>query len=231
MATDLAELLGAAIALNLLFGIPLFAAGLIGGAGAFALLSMHALGYRRFEAAITALLAVILIVFLYETLKTGPAAGSAIRGFIPRLEGSGSLLLAVGMVGATVMPHVIYLHSALTQGRIHPRDEAERRELTRFARLDVVIAMTIAGVVNLSMLAVIASLFNGDKNAETIAGAHAGLASVVGSGAALAFALALLASGLSASSVARTPVKSSCRGSSTAPSRSSCAGRSRWLRR
>jgi manganese transport protein len=203
MATDLAELLGAAIALNLLFGVPLFVAGLMGGAGAFALLGLHALGFRRFEAAITALLGVILVAFLYETLRIGPNASGVANGLVPRLQGTSSLLLAVGMIGATVMPHVIYLHSALTQGRIHPHDEQERRELVRFQRLDVVIAMSIAGIVNISMLAVVASLFyhSGIPNAETIEGAHAGFAALVGSGAALAFALALLASGLSASSV------------------------------
>lgn len=203
MATDLAELLGAAIALNLLFGVPLFVAGLMGGAGAFALLALHSMGYRRFEAAIAALLGVILVAFLYETLKIGPDASSVANGFIPRLKGTSSLLLAVGMIGATVMPHVIYLHSALTQGRIKPHDEEERRELTRFQRLDVVIAMSIAGVVNISMLAVVASLFyhSGLPDTETIAGAHAGFAKLAGGTAALAFALALLASGLSASSV------------------------------
>jgi manganese transport protein len=201
MATDLAELVGAALALNILFGIPLFVAGLIGGVGAFALLGLHALGYRRFEAAIIALLGVILLVFLYETLTTGPNIRLVASGFIPRLQGTDSLLLAVGMIGATVMPHVIYLHSALTQNRIRPHDAAERRELVRFQRLDVVIAMTIAGVVNLAMLAVIASLFHGVPGADTIEGAHAGLKTAVGGAAALAFALALLASGLSASSV------------------------------
>jgi len=201
MATDLAELVGAALALNILFGIPLFVAGLIGGVGAFALLALHSLGYRRFEAAIIALLGVILLVFLYETLTTGPNIRLVASGFIPRLKGTDSLLLAVGMIGATVMPHVIYLHSALTQNRIRPHDDAERHELVRFQRLDVVIAMTIAGVVNLAMLAVIASLFHGVPGADTIEGAHAGLKTAVGGAAALAFALALLASGLSASSV------------------------------
>ncbi len=200
MATDLAEVLGAAIALNLLLGIPLLFGGLIGGAGAFALLSLHALGYRRFEAAIIALLAVILLVFFYETLKTGPDPGGVAGGFVPHLQGTGSLLLAVGMIGATVMPHVIYLHSALTQDRIVARDDAERVELGRFQRLDVMIAMSIAGVVNLSMLAVMASLFfhGPGSDAATIEEAHAGLQRLVGGAAALAFALSLLASGLSA---------------------------------
>lgn len=203
MATDIAEFVGAAIALNLLFGVPLFAAGVIVGVIAFALLALQQQGYRRFERAIVGLLAVILLGFLYETLRIGPDASGVAAGFVPQLQGSDSLLLAVGMIGATVMPHVIYLHSSLTQNRITPVNDRERRELVRFQRFDVVIAMSIAGVVNIAMLAIIAALLfqSGVPNADTIAGAHAGLGQLAGSGAALAFALALLASGVSASSV------------------------------
>jgi len=203
MATDLAELVGAAIALNLLFGVPLFLAGIMAGAVAFGLLALHARGYRRFERAVTGLLGLILLGFLYETLQIGPDASEVARGFVPRLQGSESLLLAVGIIGATVMPHVIYLHSALTQDRIPVNDDEERRELVRLQRLDVVLAMGVAGVVNLSMLATMAALFAspGAPQSDTIAGAHAVLGNVLGPGAALAFALALLASGVAASSV------------------------------
>ena len=128
MATDLAEIVGAAIALNLLFGVPLFTGGLIGSALAFGLLALHSRGYRRFETAIIGLLGVILIGFLYEAFKIGPDASGVVEGFIPKLDGTDSLLLAVGIIGATVMPHVIYLHSALTQNRIPPRDDGERHE-------------------------------------------------------------------------------------------------------
>jgi manganese transport protein len=203
MATDLAELVGAAIALNLLFGMPLFLAGIMAGAVAFGLLALHARGYRRFERAVTGLLGLILLGFLYETLQIGPDASEVAHGFVPRLQGSGSLLLAVGIIGATVMPHVIYLHSALTQDRIPVNDDEERRELVRLQRLDVVLAMGVAGVVNLSMLATMAALFAspGAPQSDKIAGAHAVLGDVLGPGAAFAFALALLASGVAASSV------------------------------
>ena len=200
MSTDLAEMVGAAIALNLLFGVPLFVAGLIAGAVAFALLALHARGHRRFETAIIGLLGIILIGFLYETLRIGPDASGVAAGFVPHLQGSDSLVLAVGIIGATVMPHVIYLHSALTQDRIAPRDDGERRELIRFQRLDVGMAMGIAGLINIAMLAVMAAVLGG-TGVDTIEGAYTGLEQVIGPASAIAFALALLASGVAASSV------------------------------
>jgi manganese transport protein len=203
MATDLAEFVGAAIALNLLFDIPLFAAGLITGVVAFAILALQARGHRRFELAIAGLLGIILLGFLYDTLRIGADAGAVARGFIPSFGGSEAVLLAVGILGATVMPHVIYLHSALTQDRIPVRDDGERRRVLRFLRLDVLLAMSVAGVVNMLMLVIAASLFHGSglSNVDTLAGAHAGFAKLVGGSAALAFALALLASGFASSSV------------------------------
>jgi manganese transport protein len=202
MATDLAEFVGAAIALNLLFGVPLFTAGLMTGAVAFAILGLQTRGYRRFELVIGGLLGVILLGFLYEMLKVGPHASSVLGGLIPGFAGTDSILLATGILGATVMPHVIYLHSALTQNRIPARDDAERRSLLRFQRLDVVLAMTIAGVVNVSMLVVAASLFHGSGlGVDSIESAHSGFRSLIGPGAAVAFALALLASGFASSSV------------------------------
>jgi manganese transport protein len=203
MATDLAEFVGAAIALNLLFGVPLFHAGLITAVVAFGILALQAKGYRRFEAVIAGLLGLIILGFLYDTLKIGFDAGDAARGFIPGFAGTDSLLLATGILGATVMPHVIYLHSALTQRRVPARDDAERRSLLRFQRIDVSIAMGLAGLVNMSMLIIAASLFHsrGLTGVDTIEGAHAQFGALVGSGAALAFALALLASGFASSSV------------------------------
>jgi manganese transport protein len=201
MATDLAEFVGAAIALNLLFGVPLFPAGLITGVVAFAILGLQTRGYRRFETTIAGLLGVILLGFLYEVVHSGPDASGIASGFVPGFEGSESVLLATGILGATVMPHVIYLHSALTQNRIRPRDDGERRELLRFERLDVGIALGIAGLVNMSMLIVAAALFNGVLDVESIEDAHAGFESQLGTGAAVAFGVALLASGLSSSSV------------------------------
>jgi len=203
MATDLAEFIGAAIALNLLFGIPLFQAGLITAVVAFGILALQGRGYRRFEVVITALLAVILLGFLYDTLQIGADAGGVAKGFIPGFAGTDSILLATGILGATVMPHVIYLHSALMQDRVPARDDAERRKLLKYQRIDVTIAMGIAGLVNMSMLIIAASLFNGSGLADidSIEGAHAGFGDLVGPGAALAFALALLASGFASSSV------------------------------
>jgi manganese transport protein len=203
MATDLAEFVGAAIALNLLFGVPLFHAGIITAVVAFGILGLQAKGYRRFELVIAGLLGVIILGFLYDTLRIGFDAGEAAKGFIPGFAGTDSVLLATGILGATVMPHVIYLHSALTQNRIPTRDDAERRRLLRFQRIDVGVAMTIAGVVNMSMLVIAASLFhsNGLTSLDSIEEAHAQFGNLAGGGAALAFATALLASGLASSSV------------------------------
>jgi manganese transport protein len=203
MATDLAEFVGAAIALNLLFGMPLLPAGLVTAVVAFALLGLQTRGYRRFEIVIAGMLGVILLGFLVDTLMIDHDASGIAHGFIPGFQGTDSLLLATGILGATVMPHVIYLHSALTQRRIHGQDEGERRRLLRFQRVDVMIAMGVAGIINMSMLIIAASLFHGSGAAgvDTIDGAHAAFGDMVGPTAALAFALALLASGFAASSV------------------------------
>lgn len=200
MATDLAEIVGAAIALNLLFGIPLFTGGLIGSAMAFALLALHNKGYRRFETAIVGLLGVILIGFLYEAFKIGPDASGMVEGLLPNLAGTDSILLAVGIIGATVMPHVIYLHSALTQNRIPPRNDRERHSLIKFQKIDVGIAMGIAGFINMAMLAISAAVLGG-TGIDTIEGAFEGLKELVSPTAGLAFGIALLASGIAASSV------------------------------
>jgi manganese transport protein len=203
MATDLAEFVGAAIALNLLFGMPLLPAGLVTAVVAFALLGLQTRGHRRFEIVIAGMLGVILLGFLVDTLLVPHDAAGIAGGFIPGFEGTDSLLLATGILGATVMPHVIYLHSALTQRRVEGADDRARRKLLRFQRVDVMIAMGVAGVINMSMLIIAASLFHGSglDGVDTIEGAHSAFGSLVGSEAALAFALALLASGFAASSV------------------------------
>jgi len=202
MATDLAEFVGAAIALNLLFGIPLLPAGLITAVVSFAVLGLQSRGYRRFELAIIGFLGVILLGFLYDTLRIGFGAGEAAQGFVPKFDGSDSVLLATAILGATVMPHVIYLHSALTQNRMPVRDDDERRRLLRFTRIDVTIAMTLAGIINMSMLVIAASLFFGSgMQVDSIEEAYQGFQSMVGREAAIAFALALLASGFASSSV------------------------------
>jgi manganese transport protein len=203
MATDLAEFIGAAIALNLLFGVPLLPAGLITAVVAFGILGLQSRGHRRFELVIAGMLGVILLGFLYDTLRIGFDAGEAAQGLIPAFQGTDSILLATGILGATVMPHVIYLHSALTKNRIAARDTHERRKILRFGRVDILIALGIAGLVNMSMLIIAASLFhaNGLTDLDTIEGAHQAFGDLVGSPAAVAFALALLASGFASSSV------------------------------
>ncbi|HEV7654255.1 MAG TPA: Nramp family divalent metal transporter [Mycobacteriales bacterium] len=206
MATDLAEFVGAAIGLNLLFGVSLFPAGLITAVVAFAVLALEQRGHRRFELAITALLMLVLLGFAYDLLAVGAQPASLAAGLVPNFAGDGSVLLAAGIIGATVMPHVVYLHSALTKARVACRDDGERRELLRFTRADVLIGLGLAGAINLTMLVVAASLFgrpgrSSFTTVDTIEAAHAGLGQLVGGGAALAFAVALLASGLSSSSV------------------------------
>ena len=203
IATDLAEFVGAAIALNLLFGVPPFDAGLMTAVVAFAILALQTRGYRRFELAIAGLLGIVLLGFAYDLLQVGVDAPAFVSGLVPHFDGTDSVLIAVGILGATVMPHVVYLHSALTQGRIKAENDGERRQLMRFQRVDVMIAMGLAGVINLTMLVVAAQLFHdsGRTEIDSIEGAHAGLETLLGGGAALAFAVALLASGLSSSSV------------------------------
>lgn len=203
IATDLAEFVGAAIALNLLFGVPPLAAGLITAVVAFGILELQTRGYRRFELAIAGFLGIVFAGFLYDLLQVGVDPGAFASGLIPSFDGTDSVLLAVGILGATVMPHVVYLHSALTSNRIPPENTGEKRELLRFERLDVFLAMGLAGVINITMLVVAAQLFHdsGRTGVDSIEGAHAGLGTLLGGGAALAFAVALLASGLSSSSV------------------------------
>ena len=202
IATDLAEFVGAAIGLNLLFHVPPLAAGLMTAVIAFGILALHQRGYRRFELAITALLGIVSLGFAYDLVAAHAAPARMVGGFVPHLPAS-SLLLASGIIGATVMPHVIYLHSALTKSRIHCADDAERRELMKFQRLDVVVALGAAGLINLAMLFVAAALFSRTSGhaVNSLEAAHAGLGHLIGGGAALAFAVALLASGLSSSSV------------------------------
>jgi manganese transport protein len=205
MSCDIAEVVGAALGLNLLFGIPLFPAALIAGAGAFAILALQQLGYRRLEAGIAVLAGVVLVSFGFEVIDASPDGGAVLGHlFRPGFGGTESILLASGIVGATVMPHVVYLHSALTQRRIVGRDEGERRRILAFERVDVVIAMTLAGLVNLSMMIMAAALFSGGgafSNVETIQGAFHGLQHTVSGHAAIIFGVALLASGFASSSV------------------------------
>jgi manganese transport protein len=203
MATDLAEIVGGAIALNLLFGIPLFTGGLITGAVAFLLLALQTRGDRRFIVAVTALFGVILVSFLLLVLRVPIDPGAAANGLIPRFDGVTSLVLATGILGATVMPHAIYLHSALVPATIKAETIAQRRRALKAQRIDVFSAMGLAGLVNASMLLVAAALFAGSalSGTDTLDGAHAGFGTALDGSAALLFALALLASGFASASV------------------------------
>ena len=204
IATDLAEVIGGAIALNLLFGIPLFTGGLITGVVAFALLALQRRGYRPFELAIVGLLGVILLGFFTTVLRIDVPVGSLAKGLVPRFEGTQSLLLATGILGATVMPHVIYLHSALTQKRIVGATPWARRKIFRFELVDVMIAMGVAGIINMAMLTTAAAVFHsrGLVNVGTnLNQVYHGLDQYLGAHSGLIFGIALLASGVSSSCV------------------------------
>jgi NRAMP (natural resistance-associated macrophage protein) metal ion transporters len=204
MATDLAEFLGAALGFNLLFGIALFPAAILTGVAAFAILSLQRFGFRPLEATIAAMVGVIGTCYLAEIfLAHPPLLTVAKHAVLPQFKGTESILLAVGILGATVMPHVIYLHSSLTQRRIVPENDAEARKLLRYTRIDVVVAMTIAGLINMAMLVMAASTFfdKGLHNVGSIESAHKTLQPLLGSASATIFAVALIGSGLSSSAV------------------------------
>jgi manganese transport protein len=204
MATDLAEFLGAALGFHLLLGIGLFPAALITGATAFAILGLQRFGFRPFEATIAAIVGFIGVCYLGELFKAKPPLGTvAHHAVVPQFAGGESVLLAVGILGATVMPHVIYLHSALLQNRIRPESDEQARKLMRFTQVDVILAMTLAGLINMAMLVMAASVFykSGLVHVESLERAHETLRPILGGSASTLFALALLASGLSSSTV------------------------------
>ncbi|MGY1590884.1 Nramp family divalent metal transporter [Geodermatophilus sp. SYSU D00708] len=200
MATDLAEIVGGAIALNLLFGLDLFTGGLITGAWAFVLLAVQAPGDRRFARLVTAYFGLIVLAFLLLVPRAEIDAGAAAGGLVPRLDDVGSLVLAAGILGATVMPHAIYLHSALVSETVEATTVRQRLAALRAQRLDVTVAMGLAGLVNVAMLLVAAALFAGSSlGRNTLEGAYEGFG--IDSTAALLFAVALLASGFASASV------------------------------
>lgn len=203
MATDVAEVVGAALGIYLLFNIPLLPAGIIAGAAAFGILALQERGFRKLEAGIAALAGIVFASFLYLVILAEPDAGEvAGKLVIPGLSGTESILLTTGIIGATVMPHVVYLHSALTQRRIVGRTDDERRRILRFEKIDVVIAMSIAGAINLSMMIIAAAVFNvAGLEIDTIEGAFDGLGTQISGNASTVFGIALLASGLASASV------------------------------
>ena len=204
MATDIAEFVGAAIGLQLLFDIPLFPAALL-TARPVAILALQTRGFRRLEAVIAALIGVIVGAFALQVFMASPSGSDVASGFVPGFDGTESVLLAVGIIGATVMPHVIYLHSALTQHRIVGVTEEEKRRIFRFELVDVIVAMSIAGLINMSH----ADHRRRDvfhtrglvTSATTSPRLRRRSARYLGAHADLLFGIALLASGLSSSSV------------------------------
>ncbi len=205
MATDLAEFVGAALGLHLVFGLSLWLSAGLTAVATFTILGMQVWGFRRLEATLTGLVAVVVLAFGLEILRSRPSVSGMAHGlFVPQVSGSGSALLAVSIIGATVMPHVIYLHSSLTQNRIVGATPDARRKIFRFEMVDIAIAMGVAGVINLAMLAMAAAVFH----ARGLFGAgndlgvvFTGLNVFLGAHSGLVFGLALLASGLASSCV------------------------------
>ncbi len=204
MATDLAEFLGAAIGFNLLFGFPLIIGGILTGICTFLILGLERYGFRPLEIAITLMLTIIAGSYLLETILDKPEFKTLLyHSFVPQFSGTESILLAAGILGATVMPHAIFLHSALTQQRIIVKDPKKLRKLFHYEILDVSIAMGIASLVNMAMLIMAASTFyqRGLTHIATIEEAHITLQPLLGKAASWIFAISLLASGLSSSTV------------------------------
>lgn len=203
VATDLAEVVGGAIALHLLFDLPLLLGGIITGLVSMLLLSVqNRRGQRVFERVITGLLMIIAIGFLTSLFVETPPPAEVAAGLIPRFQGAESVLLATAMLGATVMPHAVYLHSGLARDRHgHLQPGAVRRRLLRITRYDVGLAMLLAGAVNLAMLLVAATNLQGRDDTDSIEGAHAAVRDTLGPTVALLFAIGLLASGLASTSV------------------------------
>ncbi len=204
MATDLAELLGAVLGFSLLFGMPLWLSSIPVILITFLILALQARGFRPLEVVISAMLALIAVCYVVETFLSMPdwheVAGSA---FIPRFAGNESVLLAVGILGATIMPHVIFLHSSLTQGRIRVNNPVHRRRLLAFEFADITIALSVAGFVNAAMLLMAAATFHrsGQSNVASLEGAYLTLAPLLGRAAGWIFAISLLASGLASTAV------------------------------
>ncbi len=202
--TDLAEFIGASIAFQLLLGVPLVWGAVLSGIATFFILLFQNYGFRPFEAVITLLLGVIAFSYVSEVFLSKPNGFAILGGtLIPKFSGVESIYMAAGILGATVMPHVIYLHSALTENRIKADNEAQLKRLHKFNMIDVLVAMGIAGFVNMAMLMMAASTFHftGHQDVSSISNAYMTLIPLLGGGAGLIFALSLLASGLSSSAV------------------------------
>ena len=204
MATDLAEFLGAAVGFNLLFGIPLWLAGIMTAIATFLILGLERYGFRPIEAVITALVGIVSVSYLIETILDKPNWGNVLyHSVVPQFSGAESVLLATGILGATVMPHAIYLHSALTQGRVVVKDPVQLRRLFRYELVDVAVAMGLASLINMAMLIMAATTFfkHGLTEVGSLETAHRTLEPLLGKGSSWIFAVSLLASGLSSAAV------------------------------
>ncbi|WP_200805739.1 Nramp family divalent metal transporter [Alicyclobacillus vulcanalis] len=204
MATDIAEFLGATVGLNLLLHIPMLIGTLVTGVVTYLILTLDRLGFRPLEKFITAFVLIIALCYVVETAFSKPNWGQvAYHSVVPWLGNQSAVLLAVGVIGATVMPHVVYLHSSLTQNRIQPRDEEDKVKIARFSAKEVVIAMSLAGLVNLSMMFMAASVFHGTGHTGVadISTAYQTLTPLLGPASAAVFLISLLASGFSSSAV------------------------------
>jgi manganese transport protein len=204
MATDLAEFLGAIVGLYLLFHIPMLIGAVVTGIVTYGILALHRYGFRTMETIIGSLVGVIAVCYIVETLLAKPNWNQVLyHSVVPWLGGSSSVLLAVGIVGATVMPHAIYLHSALTQERIVPQDRRQIPAIVRFSNFDVIIALTIAGLVNCAMMYMSAAVFHagGNRGVADITTAYRTLVPLLGNFAAVIFLISLMASGISSSVV------------------------------
>jgi len=203
MATDIAEVLGGAIALNLLFGLPLIVGGVITGTVSMLLLLLHnRRGSQSFERVVIGLVAIIAIGFCAGALVAPIDGASVVAGLVPRFEDAGSVVLAASILGATVMPHAIYAHSALTRDRFGlVEDGEERRFVLRATRIDVTVALAIAGTVNVVILLLAAATLQGVEGTNTLEGAHSAIEAALGPVIATLFAIGLLASGLASTSV------------------------------
>jgi manganese transport protein len=204
MATDLAEFLGAGVGLTLLFGFPLLVSLALTGAATYAMLLLQDTGFRPIEILIAAFVGIIGVCYLIELVIMPPDWAATLHGLVvPRLHGTESITLAVGIIGATVMPHAIYLHSSLTQNRMPAENDADRRRVLRFSNWEVMMALSVAGLVNLAMVAMAAVVFHatGHSDIAEIETAYHTLVPLLGYGAAGVFMISLLASGLSSSVV------------------------------
>lgn len=202
MATDLAEFIGAALGMYLLFNIPMLPAALITAVCSFAILELQRRGVRPFEAGISGMVMMVVLAFAFQTFLAHPDASAIAAGFIPKFDDVNSILLATGILGATVMPHAIYLHSSLTQHRIVGKNDEEKRKIFKFEFIDIMIAMVIAGAINMSMLIIAAAVFHSKgMKVEDLDVAFQSLHDMVSPTAAILFGLGLLIAGLASSSV------------------------------